>query len=689
MINELYELSKTLKNEKIQTHDWHAKYISGAAPDTCITISDGKVINISSIDKQIGSILRKYGSNHGSFPCMNFAPLYRIIDDQTKKTLSELIKNPESLDDEMLRRIKSWCVQNNWGKNFQDQYKRSMVSRPAELRSLAAKYKPIQILIDESQYFTDFVYMRAELEKVVWNMLERRKDITLALKILFDKTTEKNGYGKITVALESPKLLEIGTPAISEKFVLEFNRHLIDATEKSQKKEYSDTIDAFGIPFININEPMPKVKMPSLKEVILRTMNKDIPCLHRYGQKGCLTFPASIETRKTLQQALDYISKKELEGKTWICIDKLKGKPRDILFAYPLELSHIPNELAACFKKIDNNNSFDESAKKLLSEIKDPRNSENDSYAQNINIFIIRRLNIDNNSGKTKVIYTRQTDAYELEKCSEAWTAGCKNLPKFPFGAPRVLYPLEAADVLNTFWKQNGEKASDSFKPTPKYHGLELLLEPDLPVTADLHVLSEKAMTLGAFLGKLYATEEYQDKSSETKKFCSPKWNDTKDILALIGFLLYRKNIRKDDYMENLPYLYGQLFKACDELHALYCKVVRNGDIPPQLAGGSLFQSAAEMPVRTLNVLQQRIMPYYLWAKSYRLKDIQEPGKESWRAAWLYHLCERIMTKLENNWNTQTRFNDEEKAQLFIGYLAAFSKKEQGEMNSEEETTNG
>ncbi len=141
--------------------------------------------------------------------------------------------------------------------------------------------------------------------------------------------------------------------------------------------------------------------------------------------------------------------------------------------------------------------------------------------------------------------------------------------------------------------------------------------------------------------------------------------------------------------MENLPYLYGQLFKACDELHALYCKVVRNGDIPPQLAGGSLFQSAAEMPVRTLNVLQQRIMPYYLWAKSYRLKDIQESGKESWRAAWLYHLCERIMIKLENNWNTQTRFNDEEKAQLFIGYLAAFSKKEQSEMNSKEETTNG
>ncbi len=681
MINELYELSKTLKNKKIHAHDWHVKYISGAAPDACITISDGKVIKISLIDKQIGSILRKYGSNHGSFPCMNLAPLYRVTDDRIKKTLSELIKNPESLDGEMLGRIKSWCVENNWGKNFQDKYKRSMVSRPAELRSLAAKYKPIQILIDESQYFTDFVYMRAELEEVVWNMLEQRKDVTLALKILFDKTTEKNGYGKITVALESPKLLEIGTPAISERFVLGFNQHLMDATAKSRKKEYSDTIDAFGIPFVNINEPMPKVKIPALKEVIIRTMNKDRECQTRYGKMADASYPVSPEMRMKLQGALEWIASSEQKNKTWITIAK-----NEIMFVYP---SALPKADVSCTNMFHcpakDDISFNTQAKTFIQELNHTREFGTDSHADEIKIFILRKVD----KARTKVIYTRQTNAYELEKCSEAWTAGCKNLPKFPFGAPRVLYPLEAADVLNTFWKQNGEKASGSFKPTPKYHGLELLLEPDLPVTADLHVLSEKAMTLGAFLGKLYATEEYQDKSSETKKFCSPKWNDAKDILALIGLLLYRKDIRKDDYMENLPYLYGQLFKACDELHALYCKVVRNGDIPPQLAGGSLFQSAAEMPVRTLNVMQQRIMPYYLWAKSYRLKDIQEPGKESWRAAWLYHLCERIMTKLENNWNTQTRFNDEEKAQLFIGYLAAFSKKEQGEMNSEEETTNG
>lgn len=35
--------------------------------------------------------------------------------------------------------------------------------------------------------------------------------------------------------------------------------------------------------------------------------------------------------------------------------------------------------------------------------------------------------------------------------------------------------------------------------------------------------------------------------------------------------------------MENLPYLYGQLLKAADELHELYCDVVRDGQKPQEL----------------------------------------------------------------------------------------------------------
>lgn len=127
--------------------------------------------------------------------------------------------------------------------------------------------------------------------------------------------------------------------------------------------------------------------------------------------------------------------------------------------------------------------------------------------------------------------------------------------------------------------------------------------------------------------------------------------------------------------MDSFPYLYGQLLKASDELHALYCNAVRGGDLPTQLAGGSLFQSATEAPIRTLNLLSQRMNPYITWAKSYRTKNNNETGRESWRAGWLLSLYEKIATQLLAVWTTETRFNDEEKALLFIGYLAAFPKR--------------
>ena len=138
--------------------------------------------------------------------------------------------------------------------------------------------------------------------------------------------------------------------------------------------------------------------------------------------------------------------------------------------------------------------------------------------------------------------------------------------------------------------------------------------------------------------------------------------------------------------MANIPYCYGQLLKVSDELHALYCRVVR-GDkdpYPPQFVGGSLFQSATEQPLKTLNMLSQRINPYYVWAKSYRLKNIQEKDKESWRARRLYSLYEELAANFKD-WTPQLRFNDEERAQFFIGYLASL-KQDKSDTQTDKET---
>ena len=138
--------------------------------------------------------------------------------------------------------------------------------------------------------------------------------------------------------------------------------------------------------------------------------------------------------------------------------------------------------------------------------------------------------------------------------------------------------------------------------------------------------------------------------------------------------------------MENTAYLVGQLLKVSDELHSMYCRVQRKGDVPPQLAGNSVFVAASETPVKALAVLGQRMNPYISWAKQYRTLCIkydpndeklkENQGQSSGLAAHYLCLYESIAAKLKNMLTPTLRFDDFEKAQVFLGYLAAFPERE-------------
>lgn len=680
MINELYMLSEAMDKAGVQTHSWHRKYkpipnIRVNAPCVRIMISEGTVIGLSAVKKELGIGLRKFGTNQGSFPCMNLAPLYRITDEAIKKELS--ILRSEDLNSDRIAEIKNWCQEDNWGRKFQGKYKLCMKNVPNELSALAPEFEPLQVLIEESGYFTDPTVFHHKLEDAVFRMLNRRENISLALSVLFYRGNPRkeavDDYGALSVALETPRLIDMDVPAISQKFVSGLNEALLSVSSSEKNDVKSSSADAFGIPFEPVKEPMPEVKLAGGFNATLRTMFKEHRCQTRYGRIEDASYPISPEMRKKLQAALNWISNAEQKDFTWTNTDK-----GEILFAYPVRLPEIPISYTRMFRQAEKKDvAFSELAKQFISELHQSKKAGTDSNAEQIQLFILKKC--DERSSRVKVVYTRQTDAHELEVCSEAWTLGCSNLPSFPFGQPNVPFPLDTADILNRFWKQNGELTTGNFKPVPKYFGMELLMETDLSVTSELHSMSEKAMTVGVFLGNKLANKELYH----------PIWDKIKDMLALMGLLLYRKGIRKDFYMENLPYLYGQLLKVSDELHALYCNVVRNGTLPSQLAGSGLYQAAAEAPVRTLNLLGQRMNPYITWAKTYRTKGYSEKGKESWRAGWLLSMYEEIATKLYTTWHPESRFNDEEKAQLFIGYLASFPQKQQSDNNEESSNQNG
>lgn len=504
--------------------------------------------------------------------------------------------------------------------------------------------------------------------------LGRGEDTELALRILFYQgkanQAAEDDYGSLSVALEAEKLIDAGKPTVNRVFVAELNQTLLHVDAAEQTADETAMLDAFGTQFDPLEEPMPSVKLAGGFDVTLRTMFKEQRCQTRYGTIENASYPIAPENRKKLQAALDWLGSGERRGITWINSDK-----NEILFAYPGHMPKQPISFTRMFRRPEGEleTPFKKQARRFLAELHETKKDGTDARAEQIQIFILRKID----KARTKIVYTRQTDARELEACSEAWTSGCMNLPPFDFGQPGVPFPLDTADILNRFWKQNGESATEKCKPVPKYHGMELLMEPAWPVEADLYLLARQEMMLGCFLGSRLAQGDRYHLI----------WKKVRPMLALTALLLDRVGIRKEGYMENLPYLYGQLLKTSDELHVLYCKAVRNGDVPPQLVGGSLFQAAAETPLRTLNLLSQRIMPYYTWAKSYRYKNAMEAGKESWRAGWLYGLYEKIVGQLRAVWTPQTRFNEEERAQLFIGYLAAFPQKEKAEpdLNENEE----
>ena len=328
--------------------------------------------------------------------------------------------------------------------------------------------------------------------------------------------------------------------------------------------------------------------------------------------------------------------------------------------------------------KIRNKAEFESAAKAFISQLQKTKQADTDPMSERIQYFVLRKLD----KARTKVVYTYNTTPAMIERSSERWSLGCQNLPAFLFGQPVTLFPLEVSDILNLIWRQDGKCASDKFKSVPRYYGMQLLFGVELPeVRWDLSVLMNNVTNLAPYLGKAgLARNVYVGSQIVLLR-------QTQNVLALMGLFLYQLDIRKEKYMQEFPYLFGQLLKVSDALHEIYCKVMRDNDVPNTLAGSGLYVAGAEHPYRTLAVLGQRMNPYIAWAKRYRTKHIEKKGEESWRAGWYLSLYERIASQLYVAWGAQSRFNDEEKAQYFIGYLADFPKKEEAEGQKSSEHT--
>lgn len=676
LINELSCLSKALEQAGIVPSQSYRTYIplpnvSMKAPCIRIWVKNGQVVDFESIDQELAMQLRKFGSNQASFPGLNIISLYRITDKAEKDLVTQCIKKPETID---VMQLKSLCRENAWEPHQNSRIKNCFSATPSEMTKLLEcagipKENLLNALAAECTPFADAWVLHESLTRAAFAKLDKKQDVQLALLILFQLGDASMPCNKdkrnISVFFDTDAYDTYGMYAASREFTEFLNVAFLQAERVSTSGTANDEfIDSFGEVYVPTKAPMPKVKLAAGFEPALYTMFDGQPCQNRYHNFNDKrdSYPLSAQHRVQFQAALNWLGgDAQNKGVTWLNTGK-----DEVVFAYPSSLPGIPLPCVQYFGQIDQSRTFKEISRSLLAAFNGIPPKEKPERVQ---VFVLRKID----KGRTKVLYSQATSASALMSAAENWEMACNDLPDMPLSITTP-FPIDVAAIVNQVWRQDGE--SSTVSAMHPYEGIELFLHQAQHrlLLHELHLLVQHVMPLFIYASPLLHSGRKCNSMAQLGR-----------ILPVLSMLLFFSGNRKDDYMEGTPYLMGQLLKAADELHALYCKVVRDNQIPPQLVGSALFVAASEAPGRTLSQLSVRMTPYLSWAKQYRTKDEEYSGL----AGWYLKIFESIANKLSAELSVPMRWSDTQKAQLFIGYLASFQKQEKPNESNENNQSKG
>lgn len=669
MLNELYQLSVVLiEDPRIKLYHWYEDLkplpnTSDRKPCYRILISsDGSISGIEPMKKKLVSSLRKWqrGSNGFSFPGFNILPFYCIAGEEEKKLLEKWNKGKEKLDK---KQLKEWCIIENETKYNKKMLNECLGKIPQELKRRCAKIPD------------DFVAFKNLLERVssAWGNDGCTKFIQALKNYIWKKIDTEENESSLLPILISPKAQNISIfldipdwkeyPVAHEKTIKCINEHLLNSTNAGGTNTENETEDAFGYGSSGDDGKLPEVKLPIIGGVKLRAMNSESPCQYRYGTIDANSFRIGADSRKHTKVALEWLGCDEREGKTW---GRADGK--ELIFAYPAVLPEAPPKLAACLgarKTDDTEARFENYAKDVV----DCLNGLGRSLKEiELRVFSLRKMD----KARTKVVFHRNYSAQRLADAAKEWQQGCANIPVIRIKSwgdekgetilaePETPFPLQIADCLNRVWKQDGTSKCE-VKSISKSAGIELMLNESAALRQVPHLLNVALRnSKGLFLS-------LGDSLHRNEDFKLGGFNKHKQLMpAILGLLLWKLGIGKESYMNHPPYLVGRMLKLADELHALYCKEIRKGKLPPQLLGNALMVTALDGPTQALAQLALRIAPYLGWA---RTNSTESAGLSR------YFLKEfgLVEAKLRDA-TLPLRLDDPAKAQLLLGYISGNSQ---------------
>lgn len=687
MIEELVKVAAAMEKAGVVPVDWHPKLkvlpkVSKRTP--CVRIwltADGHIKDMESLTAEQAVFLRKYEPDLGkSLPGFNVRPLYRIVKSDDEMKNASRGKAGEKLKSEW---IKAFLSHNSEKQKENDYWPKTRIGLERsfsvvreDLENLCSnrfdKGETLKKLFDAIKQI-DTVQFQTEYNNVV-QLKIANGDLPFSLVCHFVTEAKKQKEDsdsrvpvpKFSIFLDIVDYQEY--PVAHEKTIERLNSLLMES-EKSGSD--SDVIkdDAYGLDGQSATEKFPSVTLPLLGGVILRSQAKTITAQKRYHHCESDTFPVGQKTRTRVKGALEWISAREHDGKTY----GIAGE-KELLFAYPRDLANDKIPFTKMFGAQPDESLKEDHFERLSESVIEQLKGLGHSVANDeLEIFSLRKMD----KARTKVVYYHNVTVARLEEASKVWHEGCRNIPlldiqdwsekkdeKTGKSRPvdvevRTVFPVKLHRYLNQVWTRDHDKMKtyDKVKIFKPADGLRLLLEEPCHSLATYMLDRLIQHAHGYFLALCRGTGKRE----------VAKLLDKVYYPGILGLLLFKLGKRKEEYMKDSAFLLGRFLRVADEIHRLYCEVVRKNELPPELCGSSMLVSMMESPGLTLSQLALRSAPYVKWARAYH-----DDKKGRLVHYWMQRWSEIADPLLEKGW--PKRLNSDERAQVFLGYLASFPK---------------
>jgi len=671
MLNELKDLSRSLKEAKISQKDWHSKFKKCPKYKAFLVYpaANGEIDEIEPIGDAIKlDEIRKWEKNQGwSFPVFNIPPIYSATEDDAKKKFAKIQKKAKRNETVSWTEINETIGGCNslWDENTKTKVENSLHRAADEVKNMLGvmpdEFRAISALIERAKKI-DYVALHDAISKLaIKGLYEGKAEF---IDILF------KGPNSIQLILELKNWAQIGYqyPAIHREVQKWMNKMFLAHDQKNLENVPSST-DAFGENAAGIdNQKFPEVRLPILGNVKIRSMFKDIPAQTRYGMIEAKSFPAGDKVRKEMKSALEWLSDQSRKGKTWCDLTKRTDKP-SLLFAYPAAMPESPPELAGLLGGTDDNVTdpegvrFSAIAKRVTGTLQGIARAR---PVVEVRIFVLAKMD----KARTKVLVSKRYTADHTIKSAEEWQAGCRNIPnikirQFEDKTPvwkecLVPFPAEVPWCLNTAWRRQGTYAA-------RVHGFSindalclLLDESNEAIRLSLRAIDAIVRNSASLMLAIGQENAFSRVFKINKKY------EKQALLlpSILGLLLYKNGIEKGGFMNSPAYLVGRFLSLTDDLHLKYCQHVRKGSIPPQLVGNALMPTALEAPEKALSMLSQRILPYQGWAKTLS-GDEKDVGLVKYFLKQIGEISNQIKEE-----GLPPTCSDADKAQMLLGYLA-------------------